>query len=116
MWSNERFSIITTTTWSRPDFFGAGRAVPSSSARRPRGWADNAAAAAVPRKPRRVSRSSQTSSIALSMVQTMATARRQDLLGKLAGLSEDAIQRLAEVPGADRAVNAINTLRDRTDE
>ena len=48
--------------------------------------------------------------------QPMAGARRQDLLGKLAGLSEDAIQRLAEVPGADRAVNALNTLRDRTDE
>ena len=45
----------------------------------------------------------------------MATARR-DLLGKLADLSEEAIQRLAEVPGGDRAVNALNTLRDRTDE
>ena len=50
------------------------------------------------------------------MVQIMATARRQDLLGKLAGLSEDAIQRLADVPGAERAVTAINLLRDRTDD
>jgi hypothetical protein len=50
------------------------------------------------------------------MVHDMAGARKQDLLGRLAGLSEDAIQRLAEVPGADRAVNAMNTLRERTDE
>jgi hypothetical protein len=46
----------------------------------------------------------------------MATARSKDLLGKLAGLSEDAIQRLAEVPGAERAVTAINLLRERTDD
>jgi hypothetical protein len=46
----------------------------------------------------------------------MATARRGDLLGRLADLSEDAIQRLTEVPGADRAVGALNALRDRTDE
>jgi hypothetical protein len=45
----------------------------------------------------------------------MATARR-DLLGRLADLSEEAIQRLGEVPGADSAVKAMNTLRDRTDE
>ena len=46
----------------------------------------------------------------------MATARRGDLLGRLADLSEDAIQRLTEVPGADRAVGALTALRDRTDE
>ena len=46
----------------------------------------------------------------------MATARRSDLLGRLADLSEDAIQRLTEVPGADRAVGALNALRERTDE
>ena len=46
----------------------------------------------------------------------MATARRGDLLGRLADLSEDAIQRLSDVPGADRALSAVNTLRDRTDE
>lgn len=43
-------------------------------------------------------------------------AKRNDLLGRLADLSEEAIQRLAEVPGADRALGAINVLRDRTDE
>jgi hypothetical protein len=46
----------------------------------------------------------------------MAGARRTDLLGKLADLSEDAIQRLSDAPGADRALSALNTLRDRTDE
>jgi phage-related minor tail protein len=46
----------------------------------------------------------------------VANARRGDLLGRLADLSEDAIQRLGEVPGADRAVGAINALRERTDE
>jgi uncharacterized protein involved in exopolysaccharide biosynthesis len=49
------------------------------------------------------------------MVQTMA-AKRNDLLGRLADLSEEAIQRLSEVPGADRALAAVNTLRERTDE
>lgn len=46
----------------------------------------------------------------------MTTARRNDLLGRLADLSEEAIQRLTDVPGADRAVTAMNALRDRTDE
>lgn len=46
----------------------------------------------------------------------MATSRKGDLLGRLADLSEEAIQRLSDVPGADRALGAINTLRDRTDE
>jgi phage-related minor tail protein len=46
----------------------------------------------------------------------VTTARRGDLLGRLADLSEDAIQRLSEVPGADRAVGALNALRERTDE
>jgi vacuolar-type H+-ATPase subunit C/Vma6 len=46
----------------------------------------------------------------------MAGARRQDLLGRLADLSEEAIQRLAEAPGADRVLNALNGIRDRVDE
>jgi uncharacterized protein involved in exopolysaccharide biosynthesis len=46
----------------------------------------------------------------------MATSRRNDLLGRLADMSEEAIQKLTEMPGADRAVTALNTLRDRTDE
>jgi hypothetical protein len=42
--------------------------------------------------------------------------KRNDLLGRLADLSEDAIQRLGDVPGADRAAGALSALRDRTDE
>ena len=42
--------------------------------------------------------------------------RRQDLLGRLADLSEEAVQRLAEAPGADRALQAFKGLADRVDE
>jgi hypothetical protein len=42
--------------------------------------------------------------------------RRQDLLGRLADLSEEAVQRLAEAPGADRALQALKGLADRVDE
>jgi len=45
----------------------------------------------------------------------MAT-KRNDLLGRLADLSEEAIQRLSDVPGADKALTTINSLRERTDE
>jgi hypothetical protein len=43
-------------------------------------------------------------------------ARRNDLLGRLADLSEDAIQRLSDAPGADRVAGALNATRDRVDE
>jgi hypothetical protein len=46
----------------------------------------------------------------------MAGTRRTDLLGRLADMSEDAIQRLSDAPGADRVLGAMNALRDRTDE
>ena len=46
----------------------------------------------------------------------MAGARRQDLLGRLTDLGEEAIQRLADAPGGDRLVQALNGLRDRVDE
>lgn len=42
--------------------------------------------------------------------------RKQDLLGRLADISEEAIQRLAEAPGADRALQALKGLGDRVDE
>lgn len=42
--------------------------------------------------------------------------RRQDLLGRLADLSEETLQRLAEAPGADRVVQALKGLGDRVDE
>ena len=41
---------------------------------------------------------------------------RTDLLGRLADLSEDAIQRLSDAPGAERVIGAMNTMRDRLDE
>jgi uncharacterized protein involved in exopolysaccharide biosynthesis len=46
----------------------------------------------------------------------MAGTRRNDLLGRLADLSEEAVQRLSDAPGADRVLGALNALRDRTDE
>lgn len=42
--------------------------------------------------------------------------RKQDLLGRLADLSEEAIQRLADAPGADRVLQALKGLGDRVDE
>ena len=42
--------------------------------------------------------------------------RKQDLLGRLADLSEEAVQRLADAPGADRALQALKGLGDRVDE
>ena len=46
----------------------------------------------------------------------MAGARRQDLLGRLADMGEEAIQKLADAPGADKALTALNGLRERVDE
>jgi hypothetical protein len=46
----------------------------------------------------------------------MAGTRRTDLLGRLADMSEEAIQRLSDAPGADKILGAMNALRDRTDE
>ena len=42
--------------------------------------------------------------------------RKQDLLGRLADLSEEAVQRLSEAPGADRALQALKGLGDKVDE
>ena len=44
------------------------------------------------------------------------TERKQDLLGQLADLSETAIQKLSEAPGADRVVHALKGLGDRVDD
>ena len=46
----------------------------------------------------------------------MAGTRRTDLLGRLQDMSEEAIQRLSDAPGADKLLGAMNALRDRTDE
>ena len=46
----------------------------------------------------------------------MAGTRRTDLFGRLADLSEEAVQRLSEAPGADKLLGAMNTLKERTDD
>lgn len=46
----------------------------------------------------------------------MAGTKRTDLLGRLADMSEEAIQRLSDAPGADKVLGAMNQLKDRTDE
>jgi hypothetical protein len=46
------------------------------------------------------------------------TQRKQqtDVLSRLAHTGEEALQRLAELPGGTRFVEAANALRDRVDE
>jgi hypothetical protein len=46
----------------------------------------------------------------------MADTKQQDLLGRFADLSEGALQRLSEAPGADRAVQAFKGLADKVDD
>jgi hypothetical protein len=46
----------------------------------------------------------------------VAEPKRNDLLGKLAELSEEAMQRLQEAPGGDRVLGTMNAMRDRVDE
>jgi hypothetical protein len=41
---------------------------------------------------------------------------KEDLLARLADLSEGALQRLSEAPGADRALQALKALGDKVDE
>jgi hypothetical protein len=44
------------------------------------------------------------------------TERKQDLMSQLVDLSETAIQKLAEAPGADRVLQALKGLGERVDE
>ena len=44
------------------------------------------------------------------------TRKKPDLLGRLADLSEEAIQRLSDAPGADKVAGAMNTLRGSVDD
>lgn len=46
----------------------------------------------------------------------MTEPRKNDLLTRLAELSEEAKQRLQDAPGADRVLTALNGLRDRLDD
>lgn len=47
---------------------------------------------------------------------TTKDTARQDVIGRLAGRGEDALQRLADLPGGNKAVKAFNDLRARVDE
>ena len=40
----------------------------------------------------------------------------QDVIGRLAGRGEDALQRLVELPGGTKALRAFNDLRARVDD
>ena len=40
----------------------------------------------------------------------------QDVIGRLAGRGEDALQRLTELPGGTKALRAFNDLRNRVDD
>ena len=52
------------------------------------------------------------------MTQGMATEkqREKDLVTRLADAGEDALQRLTDLPGGQRALGAFNDLRARVDE
>jgi hypothetical protein len=50
----------------------------------------------------------------------MATTKKQtvdeDVIGRLAGRGEQALQRLADLPGGNRVLTAFNDLRARVDD
>jgi hypothetical protein len=41
---------------------------------------------------------------------------QKDIMSRLTEAGEDALQRLSELPGGQRAVSAVNDLRNRVDE
>jgi uncharacterized small protein (DUF1192 family) len=47
---------------------------------------------------------------------TTKNTAKQDVIGRLDGRGEDALQRLTELPGGNKAVRAFNDLRTRVDE
>jgi hypothetical protein len=46
----------------------------------------------------------------------VADEKRNDLFGKLAEISEEAINRLQDAPGGDRVVGTLNSMRERLDD
>lgn len=44
------------------------------------------------------------------------TAQQKDVITRLADRGEEALQRLAELPGGQRVVKGVNELRSRVDE
>ena len=46
----------------------------------------------------------------------MATTKNDDVIGRLAGKGEEALQKLADLPGGSRTLQAFNDLRSRVDD
>ena len=46
----------------------------------------------------------------------MPTTKNDDVIARLAGKGEEAIKRLADLPGGQRALEAFNDLKARVDE
>jgi hypothetical protein len=46
----------------------------------------------------------------------MARPTQRNLVERLADVGEEAIQRIGSAPGADRALKALGTMRDRVDD
>ncbi|HEX3291942.1 MAG TPA: hypothetical protein VHR46_11160 [Gaiella sp.] len=46
----------------------------------------------------------------------MATTKNDDVIGRLAGKGEEALQKLADLPGGSRTLQAFNDLRNRVDD
>jgi hypothetical protein len=46
----------------------------------------------------------------------MARPRQKNIVERLTGAGEDAIQKIGGAPGADRVLGALGTLRGRVDE
>jgi tetrahydromethanopterin S-methyltransferase subunit G len=46
----------------------------------------------------------------------MARPRQRNIVERLAGAGEEAMQRIGSAPGADKLVGALGTLRERVDE
>ena len=60
--------------------------------------------------------SSQTTEPAKAAEKGGAKAGEKDLMTRLADAGEDALQRISELPGGQRALTAFNDLRARVDE
>jgi hypothetical protein len=70
----------------------------------------------MPRWARRLLRVDGDAGSAVAVSSRVMAAARRDLLGRLSDLSEEAIQRLGDVPGGDRVFRAFSSLRDQLAE
>jgi outer membrane murein-binding lipoprotein Lpp len=50
------------------------------------------------------------------MARTQTSSREKDFVSRLADAGEDALQRLSDLPGGQKAVQAFNDLRTRVDD